>query len=147
MAGFFSSLFGGSLAQEAANAMPAVVAAVYKTVSGLVPAAPTSAAEVAVAAVAAKAMPALTASELAAIKTIFGEAVAQYVTANPSADLEAPAVQAAVLALAQKGIAALGLNVQMMPPSLSTQLLSSAILVFKAGMGLAAISVVPKASA
>lgn len=141
MAGALLGSLFTSFAGEAVKNMPAVVADVYTTVSHLIPAAPTSSAEVAVAAIAQKAMPAVTATELSMVKNVYGKAVAEYVTINPNAKLEDPAVWPALQALADSGITAYGLNTAQMPPQLKSQLLSSAILVYQAGMGVAAISV------
>lgn len=149
MSGFLSSIgsiFGGSsLAAEAVKEMPSIVADVYKTVESLIPAAPTSPAEVAVAAVAKKQIPSLTGAVLAAVKTIYGKAVAEYITTSPSADLNSSSVQSAIQSLADTGVSTYasnaGLNLAPMSSTLKMQLLGSALVVFQAGMGLAAISV------
>lgn len=145
MAAFLGSLFGSSLFKQAIDEMPSIVAAVYKTVEEIIPPAPTSAAEVAVAAVAKKAIASLTGAVLKNVKTIYGSAVAEYVTANPSADLNNPSVQAAIQSLADTGVstyaAKAGLQLGGITTSLKMQLLGSALVVFQAGMGLAAISV------
>ena len=142
---FFSSIFGSSAASQffatAIGEMPAIVANVYKSIQGLMPPAPTSSAEVGVAKMIQEAMPALTATELTTVKKIYGEAVAQYITINPAAKLDDPTVWPAVQALADSGVTSLGLNPAQMSATLKSQLLTSAILVYQAGMGLAAINV------
>ena len=143
-----ASLFGSSFFQEAVNQMPAIVATVYQDVKDLINPAPTSPAEVAVAAMFKKAIPSGTADVLAKVKNIYGEAVAEYLTQNKGADMNTAATQSGIQALANAGVTAYakknGLDLSAItggPTVLTAQLLTSAILVNQAGMGVAAIDV------
>jgi hypothetical protein len=141
----FLGLFGSSLADEAIKAMPTIVAEVYSGVSNLLAPAPTSSAEVGLAAIMKKAVPSISAPVFATLKTITGEAVAQYVTTNPGANLNDPKVVGAISDLALLGIQAYakknGLDLGGIPPTALSNLVSGGIITFEGGMGLKAIDV------
>lgn len=125
-----------SLAEEAIKAMAPDVESVFKSlISGSLKAAPVSGADVATAKNLEKALPAATASDFTTVKTIAGNAVAKYQETNAGADLQTDASFSSITSLTLSGITSEGLDAAMIKPNTVRQIVSSAIEMSLAGLG------------
>jgi hypothetical protein len=125
-----------------ADAMAPEVAALFKSIpTGLVASAPNSDVEVAVAANISHAMPAVTAAMFTTIKNKIGIAVAIYATEHSGDNLQSDAAWMDIQSLSLAAIAEQGLDTSKIPISTMRQMVASGIELYRAGIGLKALTV------
>lgn len=134
LAGFLTIL--EPFAKQAIQAMaPDLAAAFAKLLPGTIAPAPVGGADVAPALNLQKALPAATAADFDVVKAIAGRAVAKYLETNPGANLQDPAVFSSIASLTSAGIATEGLDAAMIMPNTLRQIVSTAIEMSVAGLG------------